>query len=185
MVVSAEAVMTDYTCMKYAEMLLICCEWQRNSRVVRRAYSECFLRNRYPTHEIITYALNNLRVASSVWSRPTTNRRARCNVRGTPDEVLSFAFLNPQLSMTEISEKCGYTRHHVWYLLHVHGAHPYDRTLVQAFMLIELPRRFHYCNFTLNTLEIKPSFLCDILWAYESTFIGSGIVKMQMCITDH
>lgn len=179
MLASAEIVMAGYTYAQYAEMILIYGECQRNARAAARVYSERFPRDRHPTHETITDAVNRLRETGSVAPRPRTNRRTRCNVEVTPEEVLAFALLNPLLSTAEISQACGYTRQHVWHLLHAHGAHPYHPTQVQALMLGDQERRLDYCNFMLNTLEENPSFLSEILWTDESTFTRDGIVNVQ------
>lgn len=177
MLVSAEIVMACYTSTQYAEMIVIYGECQRNARAAARVYAERFPMDRHPTHRTITAALHRLRETGTVEPRPRSSRRTRRNVRVTPEEVLGYALVNPQLSTAEISEACGYTRQHVWHLLHAHGAHPYHPVLVQALIVSDHARRFDFCNFMLNTLQEKPSFFCDILWTDESTFTRSGIVN--------
>lgn len=61
----------------------------------------------------------------------------------TPEGVLAFSHLNPQLRTAEISKTNGYAHQHIWYLLHAHGVYPYHSTLIQAFILW-----VDYCNFT-------------------------------------
>lgn len=93
--------------------------------------------------------------------------------------MLAFILLNPHLSTVEISDVCGYTRQHVWNLLHADGVHPYPPTIVQALMPGDHEWRFEYCNFMLNTFDKKPSLLSGIKWTDESTFTRTDIVNVH------
>lgn len=101
-------------------------------------------------HETITNALHRLREIGSNTPRPRRHRWERYNVRMTSENVLAFAYLNPQLRVAEISKTNGYAHHHVLYLLHTNGMHPYHPTPVQSLKLWEM---VDYCNFILIPLR--------------------------------
>lgn len=98
MLVRAEIVMADYTYTQYVETTLIYDECKKNAKAAARAYLE---------REFINDAFHRLKETGSIIPRPRQNRRAKCNVRVTLEEVLVFTLLNSQLSTAEINETCG------------------------------------------------------------------------------
>ena len=79
-------------------------------------------------------------------------------------DVLTYALAHPQSSTREIREHRGLTKSSIWTTLNEIGAHPYRPTHVQALMPGDAQRRYDFCNFNMNRLQIQPTFLGDIIW---------------------
>lgn len=78
------------------------------AKAAARAYLERFPKDRHTKHETINDVFHRLKETGSITPRPRQNRRAKCNVRATLEEVLVFTLLNSQLNTAEINETCGY-----------------------------------------------------------------------------
>ena len=69
----------------------------------------------------------------------------------------------------KISEKCGFTKSHIW------------TTHVQTLMPGDARRCYNFCNVIMNCSEIQLMFFADIIWAQETQFLRNTMYNKQ-CI---
>ena len=58
-------------------------------------------------------------------------------------------------------------------------AHPYRLTPVQALMPRDVQRHYDFCNFIMNHLQIQPTFLADIIWMDQASFLHNTMYNKQ------
>ena len=56
---------------------------------------------------------------------------------------------------------------YLWTILNESGAHPYRSIAVQALMPEDIQRRYDFCNFIMNRLQIQTTFLVNIIWPFR------------------
>ncbi|GBM71295.1 hypothetical protein AVEN_173867-1 [Araneus ventricosus] len=94
-----------------------------------------------------------------------------------PKDVLAYALAHPQRSTKIIGENCGLSKRNE------SGARPYRSTHVQGLLPTDAERRYTWCNFVINNLEDRPTFLADIIWTDEACFLRNGMFNRQNVLT--
>lgn len=161
---------------QYCEMVLLYGECQRNSVQTALQYAIRFPNDPHPTSRTIRKVVHRLRETGSTRRRPrsvNSGMRTRIPV----EDVLGYALAHPHSSTREISQHCGLGRNRVWEILHKNGAHPYHVTPQQGLLPGDKERRFDWCNWVLNELEVKPAFLSEIIWSDEAKFSRNGMLN--------
>lgn len=166
-----------FTTNEFCEMVLLYGKCNRNKREAARQYAIKFPGARHPSENTIVRAVKRLRKTGSIKNYYPSDRVAASSLHIHDDEVLGYAFAQPESSVRDISKACSYSKSQVWRILNRHGAYPYRPTLGQSFLPGDEERRFDFCNSILNNLENNPSFVNDILWSDECQFTRQGVVN--------
>lgn len=172
-------IMSTFSTNEYCEMVLIYGECGRQARAAQRLYQERFPGKPHPSWQVIVKTVKRFRETGSVTYRPRPGRPRGSGQRVPPEDVLAYALAHPQSSIREISEHCGLAKSRIWSILNELGAHPYRPTSVQALMAGDAQRRYDWCNFIMNRLEVQPTFLADIIWTDEACFSRDTMYNKQ------
>lgn len=172
-------VMAEYSKAEYCEMVLLYGECRRKARSAARLYRQRFPAGPHPSHQTILTVVKRLRETGCITSRPRSGRPAKVGRQVQPDEVLAYALAYPKCSVREISQHCGLSKSQVWKILSESGAHPYRPTPQQVLVDGDAERRYAWCNFVMNQIQVQPTFLADIMWTDEACFSRNGMYNRQ------
>jgi transposase len=160
-------------------MVLLYGECGRKARSAARLYRERFPAGPHPSYQTILSVVKRLRETGCVTSRARSGRPAKVGRQVQPDEVLAYALTYPKCSTRQISEHCGLSKSQVWKILQESGAYPYRPMPQQVLLDGDVERRYSWCNFVMNRIQVQPTFLADVVWTDEACFSRNGMCNRQ------
>ena len=142
------------------------CEHQ--ARAAQQLYCESFLWGPHLSWQVVVRTVEQFREMDSLTNRPRHGRQRRVDQRVQPEYALVYAF--SQSNTREISAHCGHAKNYIWTVLNELCAYPYRPISEQALMASDAQRYYDWCNFTMNSLMVQPTFLAGSIWTEEACF---------------